>query len=115
MGSALSHNRNTVDTKIILSEHHCKTLENNKNTRVMLYCGAVEAPALGPMSTIHIAFPQQVEVKVNKEAIPGSQLKGLKNKPGSTRPPDITHLLVKTPGHCNEVSLTYAETNKARK
>ncbi|KAL8710487.1 MAG: hypothetical protein Q9220_004919 [cf. Caloplaca sp. 1 TL-2023] len=44
------------------------------------------------------------EVKTN--------LRGLKNKPGSTRPADITHLLRKRANYENSLSLTYALTHK---
>ena len=79
----------------------------------MLYCGPLEAPVLSGLTKLDIGFPQQVEVKVNDQTIPASQLKGLKNKLGSTRPPDITNLLHKSLTHNNEIAITYALTTKA--
>ena len=59
-----------------------------------------------------ISFPQQVELKCNGEEVKAN-LRGLKNKPGSTRPADITNLLrKKNPNAKNELELVYALTNK---
>jgi E3 SUMO-protein ligase PIAS1 len=60
-----------------------------------------------------IAFPHQSEIKVNGGEIKAN-LRGLKNKPGSTRPVDITkELRLKVPTYTNNVEMTYALTNKA--
>ncbi|KAG0648284.1 E3 SUMO-transferase plil [Hyphodiscus hymeniophilus] len=59
-----------------------------------------------------IAFPHQSEVKVNTGDVKAN-LRGLKNKPGSTRPVDITkELRLKVPNYNNTVELTYALTTK---
>ena len=107
----MNHHRNTVKATVILNQAQLTSL-SQKNVKAMLYCGALDAPALTPMTKLDIGFPAQVEVKVNEQAIPASQLRGLKNKPGSTRPPDITALLVKSIGATNNISITYALTQK---
>lgn len=59
-----------------------------------------------------IAFPHQSEVKVNGGEVKAN-LRGLKNKPGSTRPVDITkELRLKVLHYTNNVELTYALTSK---
>jgi hypothetical protein len=59
-----------------------------------------------------ISFPHQSEIKVNGGEVKAN-LRGLKNKPGSTRPVDITkELRLKIPQYSNNVELTYALTNK---
>ena len=61
-----------------------------------------------------IAFPHQVELKCNDQEVKGN-LRGLKNKPGSTRPADITSLLKrKIPHYNNTVEMVYALTTKVR-
>lgn len=107
----MNHHRNTVKARLTLNEHQLNTI--NKGAKVMLYCGQLEAPILTGVTKLDIGFPQQVEVKVNDQAISASQLKGLKNKPGSTRPPDITNLLHKSLTQINEIAITYALTTKA--
>jgi E3 SUMO-protein ligase PIAS1 len=50
--------------------------------------GALEQP-LSPFTRLDITFPSQIEVRINGDEIKANY-KGLKNKPGSTRPADIT-------------------------
>ena len=72
----------------------------------MVFCAAENR---GPQD---IAFPHQSEVKVNGGEMKAN-LRGLKNKPGSTRPVDITkELRLKVPHYTNNVELTYALTSK---
>jgi E3 SUMO-protein ligase PIAS1 len=60
-----------------------------------------------------IAFPHQSEIKVNGGEVKAN-LRGLKNKPGSTRPVDITKdLRLNIVSYPNTVEMTYALTNKA--
>ena len=74
--------------------------------RVMVFC----AGASGPDQDI--AFPHQCELKVNGGDIKAN-LRGLKNKPGSTRPVDITDSLrLKPANYKNNIELTYALTQK---
>ncbi|KAF1981803.1 hypothetical protein K402DRAFT_220163 [Aulographum hederae CBS 113979] len=81
----------------------------NSNLRVMLYCAAEPIH----QQNLDITFPQQVEVKVKNQEVKGN-FKGLKNKPGTTRPTDITEYLRLLAQYRNEVIVTYALTNKVR-
>ncbi len=74
----------------------------------MIYCAS---DPLSPFSKADIAFPYQVEIKVNMDEVKAN-LRGLKNKPGSTRPADITDLLRKRAGYENTMTVTYALTHK---
>ncbi|KAK5096655.1 E3 SUMO-protein ligase pli1 [Lithohypha guttulata] len=58
-----------------------------------------------------IAFPSNSELRCNQEEVKVN-LKGLKNKPGSTRPADITPFLRKKTEFPNNVELIYALTTK---
>lgn len=59
-----------------------------------------------------IAFPAQFEVKVNGGDIKANW-KGLKNKPGSTRPADITkEFRITPPFYKNTIAATYALTKE---
>ena len=61
-----------------------------------------------------IAFPHNVELKCNQDEWKGN-LRGLKNRPGSTKPADITHLIRKKPANYpNTVEMVYALTTKVR-
>jgi E3 SUMO-protein ligase PIAS1 len=62
-----------------------------------------------------IAFPHQSELKVNGGDIKAN-LRGLKGKPGTTRPVDITDSLrLKPPNYNNNIEFTYALTTKVKK
>jgi E3 SUMO-protein ligase PIAS1 len=68
---------------------------------------------LAPFTRLDVAFPSQIEVRVNGEEVKANY-KGLKNKPGSTRPADFTDLVRLTPANYrNNLIITYALTQKA--
>ncbi len=78
------------------------------NLRVMVFCAASNS------GVQDVAFPHQCEIKVNGGEVKAN-LRGVKNKPGSTRPVDITDLLrLKPPAYNNNLEFTYALTNKGR-
>jgi len=61
---------------------------------------------------IEVTFPNQLECRVNGDDIKHN-FKGLKNKPGTTKPVDITSKVRTRPaGYENQISLTYALTTK---
>lgn len=100
--------RDQVDCKIILRPDIADKLLADPSIRVMIYCAS---EPVSHFAKVDIAFPHQVEIKVNLDEVKAN-LRGLKNKPGSTRPPDITSLLRKRANYENSLSLTYALTHK---
>ena len=83
---------------------------NDDNSRVMVFCAAENLTH--SMKATDISFPHQVELKCNDSEVKAN-LKGLKNKPGSTRPADITSLLrKKVPNYSNIIEMVYALTTK---
>ena len=76
----------------------------------MVYCAADNG--LTQYSKCDITFPHQVELKANLDDVKAN-LRGLKNRPGSTRPADITSFVRKKSGYLNHVVMTYALTQKA--
>ncbi|KAK2761395.1 SUMO ligase siz1 [Arachnomyces sp. PD_36] len=103
------HTRDSLDIKITLNASVAAKLQADKNIRVMIYCAADNG--LNQYSKSDIAFPHQVEIKANLDEVKAN-LRGLKNKPGSTRPADITNFIRKKPGYPNHVVITYALTQK---
>ncbi|MCJ1367733.1 SUMO ligase siz1 [Acarospora aff. strigata] len=101
--------RDSVDCKLVFSPAVADKLQRDPKLRVMIYCAA--DTALSPYVKADIAFPHQVEIKVNLDDIKAN-LRGLKNKPGSTRPADITNLVRKRANYENSVVMTYALTHK---
>ncbi|KAL8737941.1 MAG: hypothetical protein Q9181_001204 [Wetmoreana brouardii] len=103
--------RDHVDCKIVLRPDVADKLTADSNLRVLIFC----APEpISQFTKVDIAFPHQVEVKVNMDEVKAN-LRGLKNKPGSTRPADITALLRKRANYENHLSLTYALTQRGIK
>lgn len=75
----------------------------------MVYCAADSG--LTQYTKSDITFPHQVELKANLDDVKAN-LRGLKNRPGSTRPADITNFIRKKAGYVNQVAMTYALTQK---
>lgn len=104
----MAQHRNSISVLIKAQDYpllaQCK---DDKTLRVMVFCAA------GNLGVQEISFPHQSELKVNGDEVKAN-LRGLKNKPGSTRPVDITDLLrLKLPNYSNNVDFTYALTTKA--
>jgi E3 SUMO-protein ligase PIAS1 len=86
-----------------------QNVQNDKTLRVMVF--ACEADPGHHQRDI--GFPYQSEIKVNGGEIKAN-LRGLKNKPGSTRPVDITDSLrLRQTAYTNSIDMTYALTQKA--
>jgi E3 SUMO-protein ligase PIAS1 len=86
-----------------------QNVQNDKLLRVMVFACEVDA-----VHVKHdIGFPYQSEIKVNGGEI-RANLRGLKNRAGSTRPVDITDALrLRQTAYANNIEMTYALTQKA--
>ncbi|KAI4200658.1 MAG: hypothetical protein LQ350_003799 [Teloschistes chrysophthalmus] len=100
--------RDHVDSKIIFRSEIAEKFTLDPDLRVMIFCAS---EPVSQFSKLDVTFPYQVEIKVNMDEVKAN-LRGLKNKPGSTRPADITTLLRKRANYDNTMSLTYALTHK---
>ncbi|KAF4272186.1 hypothetical protein KXW56_003089 [Aspergillus fumigatus] len=87
--------RDNVELKVVLTPTVASRLQADPNLRVMVYCAADSG--LNQYTKSDIAFPHQVELKANLDEVKAN-LKGLKNKPGTTRPADVTNYIRKKPG-----------------
>lgn len=97
-----------MEATISLQPHVADMLTADPTTRAMIYC----APdAMSSFSRVDIEFPHQIEIKVNQDEVKAN-LRGLKNKPGTTRPVDITSMLRHKTGYNNHMVVTYALTKK---
>ncbi|KAI9708705.1 MAG: SUMO ligase siz1 [Chrysothrix sp. TS-e1954] len=102
-----SSTRQTATATISLSQADANNLKTNSNMRILLYCSGHPYGA----QPNDIAFPAQVEIKVNGELYAGNT-RGIKKKPGTTRPADITAFIKKQSMFSNSVIVTYAATEK---
>ncbi|GAQ41186.1 MIZ zinc finger protein [Aspergillus niger] len=92
--------RDSVELKVILTPTVATRLQADPNIRVMVYCAA--DTGLNQYTKSDIAFPHQVELKANLDEVKAN-LRGLKNKPGTTRPADVTQYIRKKPGYPNNI------------
>lgn len=105
-----SHRQN-CSRNLILNDAICSRLKSDLTLRLLLF-SAVEQP-LAPYTRLDVAFPSQIEVRINGDEVKANY-KGLKNKPGSTRPVDITSFVRTSPANYrNNLVVTYALTQKA--
>lgn len=100
--------RDQIDVKITLRNDTADKLVKDPSIKAMIYCAS---DPITPYSKAEISFPYQIEIKVNQDEVKAN-LRGLKNKPGSTRPADITNLLRKRAGYENSMAVIYALTAK---
>lgn len=103
----MTHHRHTVKVPLRPIDYPILTrVQTDPNLKVMVFCAAEGG------GRQDIAFPHQSEIKVNGGEIKAN-LRGLKNKPGSTRPVDITkELRLNIAQYSNNVEMTYALTSK---
>jgi E3 SUMO-protein ligase PIAS1 len=104
----MQHHRHTVKVNLRISDYPILArVQKDSTLKVLVFCAAEDK------GKQDIAFPHQSELKVNGGEIKAN-LRGLKNKPGSTRPVDITKELRFSPSsYCNNIEMTYALTTKA--
>ncbi|KAJ4332070.1 E3 SUMO-protein ligase pli1 [Ascochyta clinopodiicola] len=103
--------RQNCTRNLIINEQIGARLKSDPSLRLLLF-SALEAP-LPPFARTDITFPAQIEVRINGDEVKANY-KGLKNKPGSTRPADITNFVRISPANYrNHLVVTYALTHKA--
>ncbi|KAM0256165.1 hypothetical protein ACHAQJ_005142 [Trichoderma viride] len=104
--SVMAQHRNSVTIPLRLSDHPTlQRCNDDKSFRIMVFCASDDS------GVQEVAFPHQSELRVNGDEIKAN-LRGLKNKPGSTRPVDITNSLRLRTNYMNNIEFTYALTNK---
>ncbi|KAL7789829.1 PINIT domain-containing protein [Trichoderma ceciliae] len=103
---AMAQHRNSITIPLRLSDHPIlQRCNDDKSYRIMVFCAGDDA------GVQDVAFPHQSELRVNGDEIKAN-LRGLKNKPGSTRPVDITNSLRLRSNYMNNIEFTYALTSK---
>ncbi|KAK0668662.1 putative E3 SUMO-protein ligase [Cercophora samala] len=100
----MTSHRNTEKVEVRASE--LQMCIADPSMKVLLFC------ANGTTPVQDIAFPYQCELRVNGDEVKAN-LRGLKNKPGSTKPVDVTSMLRLRPlNYVNRIEVTYALTQK---
>ncbi|CAM0141614.1 E3 SUMO-protein ligase pli1 [Umbelopsis sp. WA50703] len=105
--------RSSISLDVQLSEATRNALQKPKDDtgrqmQLRFFCKAVDVPNTSAPALME--YPPICELKVNGRVVSGS-LRGLKNKPGTVNPPNITSLVYLN-GNRNQVELVYANTQK---
>ena len=108
----MPHHRHTSTFRFRLQKDAVEKLHADPAMRLMLYCGAEDHLGLY-MAGLDIAFPHQVDLKINGQEVKAN-FRGLKKKPGSTRPVDITSKCQIVENYENSLAMGYALTEKVR-
>ena len=77
--------------------------------RLVLFCTQTDRVAYG---NCVIEFPTHAEIRCNGTIV-SANLRGIKNKPGTINPPDITSQVIVIQGVANKVDVTFAESKSA--
>jgi E3 SUMO-protein ligase PIAS1 len=102
--------RQTTTRALTLSADDALRMRGDPELKLLLF-SAMDNPLIS-YGQQDVAFPSQIEVKINGDEVKAN-FKGLKNKPGSTRPADITDYVRKSPANYrNTIQVTYALTQK---
>ncbi|KAF2756079.1 hypothetical protein EJ05DRAFT_502543 [Pseudovirgaria hyperparasitica] len=111
--SATPSGKGSSSTPITLTGEIALRFKTEGDLKILIYA-APDSPLGGQYThtLVDIAFPQHIEVRVNGDEV-RHNFKGLKNKPGSTKPADITDKVRKNEGYKNTLTVTYAYTDKA--
>ncbi|KAG0287832.1 SUMO ligase siz1, partial [Dissophora globulifera] len=83
-------------------------LKKNPDYQLMVFCGWADGPSSTP---ILMEFPHVCEIKVNGKLLEAN-LRGMKNKPGTVSPANITRLCRLEPADYNKVEFIYANSTK---
>lgn len=107
----MKEHRNTATVSVRTSDNVLmQNIPADPSLRILVFCAAD-----GQSNPRDVTFPHNSEIKVNGGEFKAN-LRGLKNKPGSTRPVDITDVLrLKPPQYSNSVDLTYALSEKVER
>lgn len=107
----MQNNRFTAEVGVELTENQVQQLKDG-SYKAMAFCTLLDSITPAPGKINDIAFPHSSELRVNQQTVERVNLRGLKGKPGTTRPADITRMLTLKPGYKNTVGLMYAMTQK---
>lgn len=106
--TAIPQNRASVTIPYTLNQLQFNQIQDpNQQFRVLFFAAQVDAASFSNLG-LDVAFPQQCEIKIGSEVVQWNT-RGLKNKPGTTRPADITKYTIYL---SNNLTFTYALTAK---
>ncbi|KAG5437596.1 hypothetical protein PCANB_000633 [Pneumocystis canis] len=100
--------REIISASVRLPSKAVEKLISDESYRVYLFCTATDSAAFG---LALIEFPAHVDLKVNGKHV-NANTRGLKKKPGTAPPVDITNLLFLDSKLINKIEIIYSNTEK---
>lgn len=96
--------RGTCRVQFVLNEQDHNLLKSSSKCKLFLLCGAFDKSK--PSTDALIEFPQPLEIHFNGTLVKDN-VKGLKNKPGTARPANLTPYIA-APNRTNNLDMVYA-------
>lgn len=104
--------RSTLTTTFAFSEQQVQDFANDSQQyKVLLFCAVYDSNSA--FIENDVAFPQQCEIKIGSTVV-SANTRGLRNRPGTTRPADLTKYLDTRTTLPQTLSFTYALTKQVR-
>jgi len=100
----MPHHKHSVS--FVVSARYVQQCKIDESYRIMLFS------AKGGHGPQDISFPQQSDVRVEHCEVKGLNMRGLKNKPGTTRPADLTPACLLRGAYDKHVEFIYALTSE---
>ena len=94
-------------TSEMLAKLHPKQPSNPY--RLVLFCTQTDRIHFG---NCVLEFPQHTEIRFNGSIVPAN-VRGIKNKPGTINPPDLTANAILIQGVLNKIDVTFAESKSS--
>ncbi|KAF8948724.1 SUMO ligase siz1 [Haplosporangium gracile] len=104
----VSKNESVLTFKLQVSSSLSQQLMNNPHYSIMVFCASNDIPTSQRMS---MEFPDDCYIRVNKQTL-GWRPHGVKNKPGTFTPVDITRFCHLQESGINHVELRYSSASK---
>lgn len=104
-----NENRGKQQLRFLIDDDGFQLLKDDETCRVFLFCYEVKYAqdyAIRP-----IEFPFLNEIMINGHKVTDN-VRGIKNKPGTAKPADLTKFLKKSPSVLNVLDIIYAQTTK---
>ena len=77
--------------------------------RLLLFCTQTDRVAFG---NCVIEFPAHADIRCNGSSVQAN-LRGIKNRPGTINPPDVTAQIMMMQGVQNKIDVTFSESKSA--
>ncbi len=104
--------KDQLHLKITIKNDVARQLQE-PSIKAMIYCTSDTVRPVFPFSKVDVTFPKHVDMKVNGEEVK-ADWRGVNGKIGSTRPADITNLLITRLDYQNSMTIKFPPSIRVR-